>query len=93
MRMLVQEAINLLPSESTTIETPTGKEYHGTSITRMCCAVSIVRSGECMEEALRSVWRSIKVGKILITRDTTSSKPRVKTKKNIKAKSISKKIV
>ena len=77
MRMLVQEAINLLPSESITVETPTGQEFHGTSITKMCCAVSIVRSGECMEEALRSVWRSIKVGKILITRDTTSSKPRV----------------
>ena len=75
--MLVQEAINLLPSESITVETPTGQEFHGTSITKMCCAVSIVRSGECMEEALRSVWRSIKVGKILITRDTTSSKPRV----------------
>ena len=44
---------------------------------RQVCGVSIVRSGEAMEEALRSVNRSVKIGKILIQRDEESARPRL----------------
>ena len=73
----MEEAINMLPAEETTVETPTGETFTGLVITKMCCAVSVIRSGECMEEALRTVWRDVKVGKLFIRTNHTSLTPQV----------------
>lgn len=77
MRKLMEEAINMLPAEEQTLETPTGETFTGLVVTKMCCAVSVIRSGECMEEALRTVWRDVKVGKLFIRTNHASHTPQV----------------
>ena len=71
------EALNLLPFKSVTVKTPTGIEYQGEQLVEPMCGVSIVRSGESMEEALRSVCRSVRLGKILIQRDEETAQPKL----------------
>lgn len=73
MRILAEDAIAELPSQSPlTITTPCGP-YHGIEIhTQNLCAVSIVRSGDALVESVRECLPSVPVGKILIQRDETS---------------------
>ncbi len=49
--------------------TPTGRPYEGLKYERGNCGVSIVRSGEAMEEALQDCCRSMRIGKILVDSD------------------------
>ncbi|GKY99713.1 hypothetical protein MPSEU_000925300 [Mayamaea pseudoterrestris] len=71
MRLVAEDALAEFPSEPLTITTPTGSACEGiqpidaTSI----CAVSIIRSGDCLLEAVRNVEPACAVGKILIQRD------------------------
>ncbi|KAK3747264.1 hypothetical protein QZH41_009621 [Actinostola sp. cb2023] len=44
IRLVVEEALNNLPYEKTTVRTPTGSEYEGLSFMRGNCGVSIMRS-------------------------------------------------
>lgn len=46
--------------------TPNGVEYKGLAFQKGSCGVSIIRSGEAMEQGLRDCCRSIRIGKILI---------------------------
>lgn len=66
IRLVVEESLNLLPYEEMQIITPTDQVYHGLRFVKGNCGVSIVRSGEAMEQGLRDVCRSIRIGKILI---------------------------
>jgi len=68
IRMLVETALGHLPFNETTVTTPTGKAYSGVSFARKLCGVSIIRSGEAMENALRACCMGIKIGKILVNR-------------------------
>ena len=52
--------------KETTVQTPNGAEFHGLAFQKGSCGVSIVRSGEAMEQGLRDCCRSIRIGKILI---------------------------
>lgn len=68
-----------------------GMQYQGLEFDKMCCAVSIVRSGElpwkqtivtivtgeAMERGVRDCFRSICIGKILIQRDPETSVAKV----------------
>jgi hypothetical protein len=45
-----------------------GHPYVGVDFTRGICGVSIIRSGEAMETALRECCQGVKVGKILVHR-------------------------
>lgn len=45
-----------------------GHPYVGVEFARGICGVSVVRSGEAMESALRECCQGIKIGKILIQR-------------------------
>lgn len=65
---VVEYALGLLPTEATAVRTPTGTGYDGMRVNANVCGVSIVRSGESMEAALRSCWKGIDIGKILVTR-------------------------
>lgn len=72
MRILVEDALSEFPvSEEVTIETPCGRPFDG--VERLpptaICAVSIVRSGDCLLEVVREVEPACRVGKILIQRD------------------------
>ncbi|GFV26272.1 uracil phosphoribosyltransferase homolog [Trichonephila clavipes] len=69
IRLVVEEGLNQLPYKRCTITTPTGGTYEGLKYLKGNCGVSIVRSGEAMEQGLRDCCRSIRIGKILIQSD------------------------
>ena len=48
--------------------TPTGATYVGVDFAKKLCGVSVIRSGESMENALRACCKGIKIGKILVHR-------------------------
>ncbi|KAH7727581.1 hypothetical protein AAVH_04624 [Aphelenchoides avenae] len=69
IRLVIEEGLNYLPCKPCTITTPTGYEYDGLQFARGNCGVSVCRSGEVMEQALRQCCRSIRIGKVLIGED------------------------
>ncbi|KAF5337763.1 hypothetical protein D9758_016615 [Tetrapyrgos nigripes] len=72
IRLLVEEGLNHLPVVKKTVTTPTGSTYEGVGFEGKICGVSILRAGEAMEQGLREVCRSVRIGKILIQRDEST---------------------
>lgn len=68
LRLVVEHGLGLLPFAERTVVTPTGKEYVGVEFAKKLCGVSVIRSGESMENALRDCCKGIKLGKILVHR-------------------------
>nr|XP_008542372.1 PREDICTED: uracil phosphoribosyltransferase homolog [Equus przewalskii] len=66
IRLVVEEGLNQLPYKECMVTTPTGYKYDGVKFEKGNCGVSIMRSGEAMEQGLRDCCRSIRIGKILI---------------------------
>ena len=56
------------PSRRSRVTTPTGATYVGVDFAKKLCGVSVIRSGESMENALRACCKGIKIGKILVHR-------------------------
>lgn len=77
IRLVVEEGLNQLPYKETTVVTPNGVEYKGLAFQKGSCGVSIIRSGEAMEQGLRECCRSIRIGKILIQTDEDTHKAQV----------------
>lgn len=79
IRLVIEEALNFLPTYDKTVHTPKGIPYEGKAFNRGNCGVSLVRSGEAMEKSLRECCRSIRIGKMLIRHDDedTSKHPKV----------------
>ena len=77
IRLVIEEALNYLPTKPKTIRTPTGAEYQGLEWTGGICGVPIIRAGESMEAALREICQSVRIGKILIQRDEETSLPKL----------------
>lgn len=75
IRLLIEEALNHLPTQEKVITTPTGTQFTGSEFVGKLCAVPIVRAGESMEKAVREVCRAIRIGKILIQRDEETAQP------------------
>ena len=75
IRMAVEEALSLLPTEPKQVVAPTGALYNGLRFSSKICAVSIPRSGDTMEQGIRQVVSDVRIGKILIQRDEHTSKP------------------
>ncbi len=73
MRLLCEYAFNSVPCETKTVTTPTGNEFKGVSFGSIC-GVSIMRSGEAMEGALRSLMLDVKIGKVLVQRDAETQR-------------------
>lgn len=69
IRLIVEHGLGYLPFTDCVVPTPTGEEYHGVEFSNKLCGVSIIRSGESMENALRACCKGVKIGKILISRD------------------------
>ena len=65
---VVEAGLGHLPFKERTVITPTGHQYVGVEFARKLCGVSIIRSGESMENALRACCKGIKIGKILVHR-------------------------
>ncbi|XP_031380913.1 uridine kinase-like protein 5 [Punica granatum] len=66
IRLVVEHGLGHLPFVERQIITPTGSVYPGVVFCRRLCGVSVIRSGESMENALRACCKGIKIGKILI---------------------------
>ncbi|KAJ8768190.1 hypothetical protein K2173_021130 [Erythroxylum novogranatense] len=66
IRLVVEHGLGHLPFTERQITTPTGSVYPGVVFCKRLCGVSIIRSGESMENALRACCKGIKIGKILI---------------------------
>lgn len=52
IRLVIEESLNQLPFTKCVVTTPTNELYQGLKYQRGNCGVSIVRSGEAMEQ----VW-------------------------------------
>lgn len=65
---MVEAGLGHLPFTEKTVITPTGHQYVGVDFAKRLCGVSIIRSGESMENALRACCKGIKIGKILVYR-------------------------
>ncbi|XP_004489614.1 uridine kinase-like protein 5 [Cicer arietinum] len=66
IRLVVEHGLGHLPFTEKQVTTPTGSVYSGVVFCSRLCGVSIIRSGESMENALRACCKGIKIGKILI---------------------------
>ncbi|KAL6770595.1 hypothetical protein ACKKBF_B31885 [Auxenochlorella protothecoides x Auxenochlorella symbiontica] len=73
LRLVVEAGLGHLPFQEMTVITPTGHPYVGVDFAKKLCGVSIIRSGESMEPALRACCKGIKIGKILVHREKTWS--------------------
>ncbi|PIN09795.1 Armadillo/beta-Catenin/plakoglobin [Handroanthus impetiginosus] len=74
IRLVVEHGLGHLPFAEKQVVTPTASVYIGVDFCKKLCGVSIVRSGESMENALRACCKGIKIGKILIHRDGDNGK-------------------
>lgn len=77
IRLVIEESLNQLPFTKCVVTTPTGASYQGLKYQKGNCGVSIVRSGEAMEQGLRDCCRSIRIGKILVESDADTHEARV----------------
>lgn len=77
IRLVVEEGLNQLPYNSDVVVTPTGCRYEGLRYEEGNCGVSIMRSGEAMEQGLRDCCRSIRIGKILVISDEETHEAKV----------------
>lgn len=77
IRIVIEESLNQLPYSECEVVTPTGHTYEGLKYRSGNCGVSIIRSGESMEQGLRDCCRSIRIGKILVESDADTHKARV----------------
>ena len=68
IRLVVEHALGHLPFKNEIVRTPNGDSYDGVCFSKKICGVSIIRSGEAMENALRACCKGIKIGKLLIER-------------------------
>eukprot|EP01125_Pyxidicula_operculata_P009397 TRINITY_DN3097_c0_g1_i1.p1 TRINITY_DN3097_c0_g1~~TRINITY_DN3097_c0_g1_i1.p1 ORF type:complete len:221 (+),score=41.09 TRINITY_DN3097_c0_g1_i1:32-694(+) len=77
IRLLIEEALSILPFHEKVVTTPTGVEFKGVEFSSKICGVSIVRAGESMESGLRAVCKAVRIGKILIQRDEQTALPKL----------------
>lgn len=68
IRLVVEAALGYLPFKEKHVITPLGAQYVGVDFADHLCGVSMIRSGEAMENALRACCKGCRIGKILIHR-------------------------
>ena len=76
IRLVVEHALGHLPFKNESVRTPDGDAYDGVCFSKKICGVSIIRSGEAMENALRACCKGIKIGKVLIERRDRDGVPK-----------------
>jgi uridine kinase len=77
IRLVVEHGLGCLPFSDHIVQTPTGMDYNGVSFSNRLCGVSVIRSGESMENALRACCKGVKIGKILIRRERDTGPCRI----------------
>eukprot|EP01024_Parvocaulis_polyphysoides_P042756 TRINITY_DN3902_c0_g1_i2.p1 TRINITY_DN3902_c0_g1~~TRINITY_DN3902_c0_g1_i2.p1 ORF type:complete len:477 (-),score=52.82 TRINITY_DN3902_c0_g1_i2:194-1624(-) len=76
IRLVVEAGLGHLPFQINNVTTPTGRPYVGVQFAKGLCGVSIIRSGEAMENALRDCCKGISIGKILVMRSNQGGIPK-----------------
>lgn len=76
IRLVIEESLNQLPYSDCSVITPTGAIYDGLRYRSGNCGVSIIRSGEAMEQGLRDCCRSIRIGRFWSNRTPKRTWPR-----------------
>ena len=66
IRLVIEESLGYLPFTEEVVTTASGNLYTGVNFASHICGISISRSGEAMEPALRECCQSVRVGKVLI---------------------------
>ncbi|KAL3672403.1 hypothetical protein V7S43_003087 [Phytophthora oleae] len=72
MSILAEEGLASCSTKTATVVTPTGDSFTGVTPAESVCAVSIIRAGCSLLQAVISCDPTIAVGKILIQRDESS---------------------
>lgn len=67
-RLILEHALSYLPFHHETVTTPADGCYKGFSFSQRLTGISVIRSGEAMENALRATCKGVKIGKVLIRR-------------------------
>jgi len=62
IRLVVENGLGHLPFTEKQVTTPTGSVYTGVDFCKKLCGVSIIRSGESMENALRACCKVLATG-------------------------------
>ncbi|KAF9386989.1 Uridine-cytidine kinase-like 1 [Podila verticillata] len=75
--LVIERALEELPYESRTVQTPTSQTVHGLGQKVNVGGVSILRAGGTMEIGLRRVIRDAVIGKILIQTDSSNGEPQL----------------
>lgn len=78
IRLLIEEALNILPVAENKILTPLDETYNGYKnayANTNIVGVSIIRAGESMEFEMRNVLPDCKIGKVLIQRNEETFQP------------------
>ncbi|CAI5446888.1 unnamed protein product [Caenorhabditis angaria] len=75
MRILIEEVMNHMPYRDVEVELANGKKAAGKRKNAQICGLPIMRAGECMESALRSVVKDCVIGKILIQTNESTFDP------------------
>eukprot|EP01023_Acetabularia_acetabulum_P015594 TRINITY_DN17615_c1_g1_i3.p1 TRINITY_DN17615_c1_g1~~TRINITY_DN17615_c1_g1_i3.p1 ORF type:complete len:514 (+),score=71.49 TRINITY_DN17615_c1_g1_i3:228-1544(+) len=78
IRLVVEAGLGHLPFAIDNVKTPTGRTYVGVEFAKGLCGVSIIRSGEAMENALRDCCKGIGIGKILVIRTSEQNSGELK---------------
>lgn len=66
MRLLIEEGLGLLPFKRKTITTPTEHVFYGVGFTAGIIGLSLMPDGGTMENSLRNVCNTVRIGKMLI---------------------------
>ena len=61
IRLVIEESLNQLPYSPCTVVTPIGFPYDGLQFEKGNCGVSIVRSGEAMEQVLKHNFFNVQI--------------------------------
>jgi uracil phosphoribosyltransferase len=65
-RLVAETALDQFPVNPKTVVTPTNQNYEGVEFFKHICGVTLMRTGEVMERALRESCKSIHTGHVLI---------------------------
>uniref|UniRef100_A0A7S4DQ18 uracil phosphoribosyltransferase n=1 Tax=Lotharella globosa TaxID=91324 RepID=A0A7S4DQ18_9EUKA len=76
LRLLCEFALDSVPHKQNIVTTPTGNQFQGVSFVPIC-GVSVMRSGEAMETAIRTIMLDIKIGKVLVQHDAETKQRRL----------------
>jgi len=69
IRLLIEHAVNYLPYGEKIITTPTGLSYTGYQLFSKVSGINIMRAGDSMLKALRSIIKDVLIGTLLIQSD------------------------